>query len=653
MTQHPLLTPVQGSSASQFDLDLDLELDYANTASAAFASTHSPMPPRSTAFGSFGNLNSFAMTPMQASSVPFNYASLNAGFAMPQSATNNVNTNSGGGGGNVGANVRLAVPQITINNIGDEGSQPQLQVNATSNNGDDLDSFLMGSSGNGGNASSATITSFPKSPMVAPSPHISAPLHNSLFPSFTNPNNLLKRPSSSLSQQAAFNLQQQQFQHQQQLQQQQFQQQQQLFFQQQRRNILLPTASSLLMPSPMIPRPSHNPTPDDDLLASFTPHQSSSVTNSPFINASSALDPESFAAHAILDLPNFSAPPAHYIQCPYTHTCPPTTRFPNAKALRDHVRERHQTDLVHSCHECGRGFLDRVALETHACRGANGALLGANSWGGNRSRKNSVVGLGGMVGANGLMLGPVSRPASVNGDEEEDEHVEESGASRKRSKTGNMIVCEWEGCGKSFSLQKSYIVHVRTHTGEKPHICTYPDCNKAFAQPSGLRSHIFTHTGERPYKCTLCPKTYTTSSRLKIHFRAHTNEEPYACSYNGCARRFKQKSNLDQHVVTHLDPELREQLTKGNRKEVGCGECGRMYKNWASLDQHCWREHGKGANAVNGGVAGPGAMGQEGMSGYTMPSFDQDLELEGLGGPSMQGPAEAGQGSQFDFGGFA
>ncbi|ORY30312.1 hypothetical protein BCR33DRAFT_567851 [Rhizoclosmatium globosum] len=48
-----------------------------------------------------------------------------------------------------------------------------------------------------------------------------------------------------------------------------------------------------------------------------------------------------------------SQSPGGTIPCPFTSTC--VMLFGSAKQLRDHVRQMHQTDLVHSCQDCGRG----------------------------------------------------------------------------------------------------------------------------------------------------------------------------------------------------------------------------------------------------------------------------------------------------------
>ncbi|KAJ3075112.1 hypothetical protein HDU98_009181 [Podochytrium sp. JEL0797] len=611
---HPLLTPVQPSSAGNYDLDIDLDLGMEDQgySSATMASLmHSPMPPPSSA---------------QTNALP------RGREAMPA--------------------MRQAMPAQYPQSV------PQIKVQAPP--ADALDAFLA-STGNNPNPT----------------------------------NNMLMQHNPMLQHQNTF------------YQQQPLQQQQYAPYPQHIQRLAnshfknhLPTANDILLNSPMVHETNHNNmNPSGDLYNlnyQMTPAISnhSTAMQSPYMFVNE--DQEHYGAVSpLLDLAtnnnntstrqssssnNDQTQRNQHIHCPYTSICPSTIEFPTAKSLRDHVREMHQTDLVHSCAECGRGFLDLASLDSHHCRGANAAAFfghlnaagaagggGAGApanWGtaGGAGRRRSSSGMaasavaaaaaGGGAGftTSGLGVQVMPNAGSSNGSVHSEEEDGAEGKKKRANSNTPTITCDYEGCGKTFNLQKSYIVHLRTHTGEKPHICTYPSCHKAFAQPSGLRSHIFTHTGERPYKCTLCTKTYTTSSRLKIHFRAHTNEEPYVCDFAGCSRRFKQKSNLDQHVVTHLDPEVRERLHKNNKKEVACAECGRMYKNYASLDQHCWREHGRGVNDVLGmdvtrtGVAsGSGVVGGVGElqfyvpgqgggeeGGEFAPSFDGSFSTDNL-----------------------
>jgi uncharacterized Zn-finger protein len=89
--------------------------------------------------------------------------------------------------------------------------------------------------------------------------------------------------------------------------------------------------------------------------------------------------------------------------------------------------------------------------------------------------------------------------------------------------------CSWKGCNKSYAHSQSLIVHVRTHTGERPYHCS--ECLRSFTSKSGLNRHNYIHSGERPFKCEFgtCTSRFYTKNKLEIHQRIHYNIKPYSC----------------------------------------------------------------------------------------------------------------------------
>ncbi|XP_069020302.1 zinc finger protein GLI2-like [Embiotoca jacksoni] len=134
------------------------------------------------------------------------------------------------------------------------------------------------------------------------------------------------------------------------------------------------------------------------------------------------------------------------------------------------------------------------------------------------------------------------------------------------------FVCRWEECSreqKPFKAQYMLVVHMRRHTGEKPHKCTFEGCSKAYSRLENLKTHLRSHTGEKPYVCEHegCNKAFSNASdRAKHQNRTHSNEKPYVCKIPGCTKRYTDPSSLRKHVKTVHGPEAH--VTKKQRGDL-------------------------------------------------------------------------------------
>ncbi|KAJ8342321.1 hypothetical protein SKAU_G00322490, partial [Synaphobranchus kaupii] len=114
--------------------------------------------------------------------------------------------------------------------------------------------------------------------------------------------------------------------------------------------------------------------------------------------------------------------------------------------------------------------------------------------------------------------------------------------------------CHWQGCarnGRGFNARYKMLIHIRTHTNEKPHRC--PICNKSFSRLENLKIHNRSHTGEKPYICPYegCSKRYSNSSDRFKHTRTHYVDKPYCCKMAGCLKRYTDPSSLRKHIKAH------------------------------------------------------------------------------------------------------
>ncbi|XP_042551045.1 transcriptional activator GLI3 [Dipodomys spectabilis] len=200
------------------------------------------------------------------------------------------------------------------------------------------------------------------------------------------------------------------------------------------------------------------------------------------------------------------------------------------------------------------------------------------------------------------------------------------------------FVCRWLDCSreqKPFKAQYMLVVHMRRHTGEKPHKCTFEGCTKAYSRLENLKTHLRSHTGEKPYVCEHegCNKAFSNASdRAKHQNRTHSNEKPYVCKIPGCTKRYTDPSSLRKHVKTVHGPEAH--VTKKQR--------GDMHPRPPPP-----RDPGSHSQARSPGRPAPGALGEQTELGIATSKREEGLQVKTVKAekPMTSQPSPGGQSS--------
>ncbi|KAM4636904.1 zinc finger protein 692-like [Discoglossus pictus] len=144
-----------------------------------------------------------------------------------------------------------------------------------------------------------------------------------------------------------------------------------------------------------------------------------------------------------------------------------------------------------------------------------------------------------------------------------------------------ILLCEFEGCGKIFSKRQYLNYHQKyQHMNQRTFRCSSADCGRTFNFKKHLKEHEKRHSDRRDFICEFCARAFRSSSNLIIHRRIHTGEKPLQCEF--CGFTCRQKASLNWHMKKH---------DADSFYQFPCDICGQRFEKRDNLAAHRSRKH--------------------------------------------------------------
>lgn len=274
---------------------------------------------------------------------------------------------------------------------------------------------------------------------------------------------------------------------------------------------------------------------------------------------------------------------------PITHTHIPDNKMdddntPAKYNLSDYV---NSTNRYYTCHKCGNTYTMDINLSFHICHLKNSKCYVCNICGNEFASIKTIrchaayhTGKYQCDTCGNFFSAEIHRDVHMRKHTGEKPHIcnlcgktfmySNSLAYHLNIHSGeNSFVCDI--CGHRSFSKGNFERHKASHTKIKPHMCEI--CGKAFTVNVDLKRHRLTHSNDKNFVCDICDKRFKTAAILTNHQRLHTGERPYSCDV--CGKRFARNDGLKEHRLTHT-----------GEKRHSCTRCGKQFTWSKGLRKH-------------------------------------------------------------------